>query len=78
MDAATAQYSPANPGSGCGYIPPPATTDDSYLETGPGVSAPTIMWNYWYSDNQNSPGCVFTNTDTITAWQDLETQNGGG
>ena len=59
--------------------------DDSYLAAIPGATEPTIMWEYWYSDNGSpAPGCVFNNTGIykgvggITQWQDGETQNGGG
>lgn len=53
--------------------------DNKYLETRtPRAAEPTIMWAYWYSDNQNSPGCVVTNKHTIATWRHAETQNGGG
>ena len=57
--------------------------DDSYLAAIPGATEPTILWEYWYSDD-STPGCVFDNTGIykgvggITQWQNGETQNGGG
>ena len=59
--------------------------DDRYLAAIPHATEPTIMWEYWYSDNRNKwPGCIFNNTGVyngiggITQWRDGETQNGGG
>jgi hypothetical protein len=54
--------------------------DKSYLGAIPGATEPTIMWAYWYNDAGNEqPGCVFDNSaGGITAWQGIETQNGGG
>ncbi|MGH3156207.1 MAG: carbohydrate binding domain-containing protein, partial [Streptosporangiaceae bacterium] len=53
--------------------------DNDYLEAIPGATQPTIMWEYWYSDNGGTPGCVFSNAyGAVTAWQNAETQNGGG
>lgn len=58
--------------------------DNGYLGAIPGATEPTIMWEYWYSNNGNSPGCVFNNSGLyqgvggITQWQNIETQNGGG
>ncbi len=48
--------------------------DNSYLETEPSGTSPTLLWEYWYDncwqfDNSNGG---------ITQWQDGETQNGGG
>lgn len=57
--------------------------DDNYLAAIPGATEPTILWEYWYSDD-STPGCVFNNTGIyngvggITQWQNNETQNGGG
>lgn len=42
---------------------------------------PVVVWDYWYNDYGNaSYGCtLFDNTyGAITAWQSIETANGGG
>jgi hypothetical protein len=52
--------------------------DNPYLAAIPSATEPTIMWEYWYSDNGGNPGCVYTNTTTMAQWQAIETQNGGG
>jgi hypothetical protein len=53
--------------------------DNTYLEAIPGATEPTIMWEYWYDTNAaRTSNCVFTNASTISEWQSIETQNGGG
>jgi hypothetical protein len=55
------------------------TEDNSYLAAIPNATEPTIMWEYWYDTNASGTNdCVFTNSNTISEWQSVETQNGGG
>jgi hypothetical protein len=59
--------------------------DGRYLAAIPHATGPTIMWEYWYSDNRNDPpGCVFNNSGIykgrggITQWKSGARLNGGG
>jgi methionine synthase I (cobalamin-dependent) len=55
------------------------TNDNAYLEALPNATEPVIMWEAWYdTDAAMTHDCVFTNPNTISEWQSLETQNGGG
>jgi hypothetical protein len=63
------------------------TADASYLEALPMSgqtqmqnNVPFAMWDYWYSNYGGTPdNTVFNNTyGAITAWQSIETANGGG
>jgi Carbohydrate binding domain len=55
------------------------TDDNAYLEALPNATEPIILWEYWFDTNAAmTHDCVFTNPSTISEWQSIETQNGGG
>jgi hypothetical protein len=76
LDCKANSYDPTGPDQS--QVTAEMGDDNTYLEQTLGVTEPTILWEYWYSDN-DTPGCVFDNSaGGITEWQSIETQNGGG